>query len=450
VRRALRAAAVSAGCLAACLGWPERPARAWGTAEHQELGSTSYARACAEVQRLIAAPGAAAAAGARFDLVCGRNVAALARIYGDATAVAGDFVAEPSELISAAGAWRFSSRKHYWRLALENSAHFNPMAVSGWREYHQAALDDAVAAAAHEGLPQLERWGRALRENAFADHFLQDSFAAGHMGFNRRASSAAAAKKFHDHWNARGRVVSDFAGNTWTTYGDGRLNQPTNADGRRHVMDAATASVRDLLLTFVFGHLHPQESLTVWRALPFSLEAPELLADAQALVVGHLTDRGGTPTPLVTAVRPARKDTVLHVNVWSFAPFSGGGVTTAVTAGGELAIPYLPAQASLGAGATLDEPSGKHRAVIEAGLLVPLGLCFDGFISHELELMTSTFFVGGADTVLHVDYEANIELGTWLLSAQLGVVELVPEWKTGWRAGLGVGHTFSAAGGGAF
>jgi hypothetical protein len=437
--------------LVASLAGTQRFAHAWATAEHLEIGSTSYVRACDTVERLVSAPDTPAPARARFELVCGRNVAVIARIYGDATAVAGDYVAEPAELISAAGAWRFSSKKHYWLLALENSSHFNPMALDDWRKYHQTALDDALAAAAHEGLSQVEGLGRAIRENAFADHFLQDSFAAGHMGFNRRASSAAAAKSFHDHWNAHGRVVNDRDGHSWTTYGDGWLNAPVNAAGRTHVMDAATGSVRDLVLTFVFGHSHPQESLAVWRALPFTMEAPELLVDAQALVVGHVKVRGGTPMPVVSALLPARKDTVAHVHVWSLAPFSDSGhVTTGVTVGGELAVPYVPAQVSLGAGATLDEPADRHRAVVEAGLLFPLGLAVDGLISHELELMASTFFGGGTDTLLHLDYEANIELGTWMLSAQLGLAELVPGWRTGWRAGLGIGHTFSAAGGGGF
>jgi hypothetical protein len=65
-------------------------------------------------------------------------------------------------------------------------------------------------------------------ENAFADHYLQDSYASGHMGFNRRASSAAAAKVFHDYWNRRGRVVSNRAGARWLAYGDGRLGGPGN------------------------------------------------------------------------------------------------------------------------------------------------------------------------------------------------------------------------------
>ena len=119
----------------------------------------------------------------------------------------------------------------YYLLALENSAHFNPTSTRSWAEYHQQAIVYALAGAAGEGLTSVEQLQLALFESAFADHYLQDSFAAGHMGFNRAASSAAAAKSFHDAWNARGRVATDRAGHRWVTFGDGRLDNPANEEG---------------------------------------------------------------------------------------------------------------------------------------------------------------------------------------------------------------------------
>src|SRR5262249_6479587 len=96
------------------------PAWGWATVEHQELGTISFQRACADV-----ATAAAAAAArddgvrARLELACGRNLPVVAKLYGDATAIAGDFVGDPSELLSPEGAWRFQSPKHYYLLALE-------------------------------------------------------------------------------------------------------------------------------------------------------------------------------------------------------------------------------------------------------------------------------------------------------------------------------------------
>ena len=66
---------------------------------------------------------------ARLERVCGQNLPVLAKLYGDATAIAGDFLGHPAEFLSQTGAWRFHSKKSYYLLALENSAHFNPMST---------------------------------------------------------------------------------------------------------------------------------------------------------------------------------------------------------------------------------------------------------------------------------------------------------------------------------
>jgi hypothetical protein len=436
--------------IAVCLWAAPRAAHAWTTTEHQEIGAASYLAACTEVEALVTTPGRAdEAARARFEIACGANRAIVAVIYGDATAIAGDFVGHPEELLSPAGAWRFSSPKHYYLLALENSAHFNPMSTESWREYHQDALREALAAARAEGLPRFDHWEQALRENAFADHMLQDSFAAGHMGFNRRASSAAAAKAFHDHWNARGRVVTDRGGDTWTTYGDGKLDDPANAAGRRHVITAATLSVRDLVLTFVFDRPHPEASIEALRTLPFTIEAPELLVDAQALVERRTTVRQTAETPLVTTVVPARKNTVVGARVWSASPFAhDADPTVAATASVELAVPVLPAQTIIGAGATLRRPSGGSAAVVEAGLLAHLGLSLDGLVSHEVSVAASFIFLRTVEPMIHAEYEANIELGTSMLTLQGGLAGFWPAREIGWYAGFGYAFVFSAAGGG--
>jgi len=437
--------------LAACVVAVPRTARSWGTREHQEIGTASYLGACAAVATILEQPGAVpalAGARARFEVVCGTNRAALATLYGDATAIAGDFVGHPSELLSPAGAWRFSSPKHYYLLALENSSHFNPMATQTWREYHEDALGQALAAATAQGLPAIDAVEQAMRDNAFADHLLQDSFASGHMGFNRRASSAAAAKRFHDHWNAEGRQVTDRAGATFRTYGDGRLDAPEDADGRAHVIAAATASVYDVMLTFVTGHPHPEASLAAWRLLPFTIEAPQLLVDAEALVARRDTVRDTSQAPLLAMVVPARKNTVAHAQVWTAAPFSRGDPTVAATANVDLAVPALPAQTSLGAGATLHRPDGRHALILEGGLLAHLGLSVDGLLSHEAAATASVLFLRDVATMIHGEYQLNVELGESLITLHGGLAWFLPGRDFGWYAALGVGYTFTAAGGG--
>ena len=325
------------------------------------------------------------------------------------------------------------------------------MATRSWVEYHGAAIREALAASSADGLAKVTALQLALQESAFADHFLQDAFAAGHMGFNRTASSASASKSFHDAWNARGRVVTDRNGDRWITFGDGRLDRPDNAEARRHVMDTATLSVRGVLGAFVLGERSAGEELAVWSALPFAIEAPEL--DVEVVEIFEKADRASDRrlVPLVTTIRPVRKDTVVTAAVWSAAPFSDTGEdVTAAVAGLELAVPRMPAQVHLGAGGTLREAGGSHSAVVDAGFLFPLGISFRGLLSQQLNVIASWVIGNRLATLVHADLQINAELGDVLLALHGGVVEFFPSVQTGWYAAAGLGLTFSAAGGGAF
>ena len=425
-------------------------AAGWATSEHQQLGRTAYAQACREITAEVTARASpASGVSTRSEIACGRNAGELADMYGDATALAGDFLGEPSEFLSQAGAWRFKSKTSYYLLALENSAHFNPMSTQSWADFHGKAVDEALAGARAEGLETVRRFQLAVQESAFADHFLHDSFAAGHMGFNRTASSAAAAKSFHDTWNARGRVVSDRNGDRWITFGDGLLNRPGNEDARRHVQTAATLSVRHVLRAFVFGERAPDQELAVWRALPFTIQAPELNVDVVDLFTREDDPAGRQLVPLLKTIRPVRKDTVLTACLWSAAPFSRtSDAVIAAVAGFELAVPRVPAQSYLGAGGTLREAGGAHSLVLDTGLLFPLGLSFSGLISHELNTTVSWLLRSGVAMVIHAEYQLNVELGDVLLSLHAGLAEFLPDPRTGWYAAFGLGYTFSAAGGG--
>src|SRR6185312_6273470 len=97
----------------------------------------SYLAACASVEVAITTQreGASGDVRGRFEIACGPRDQ-LAHLYGDATAIAGDFVGHPSEVLSPHGAWKFSSPRHYYLLALENSEHFNPLSTESWREFH--------------------------------------------------------------------------------------------------------------------------------------------------------------------------------------------------------------------------------------------------------------------------------------------------------------------------
>jgi len=144
-----------------------------------------------------------------------------------------------------------------------------------------------------------------------------------------------------------------------------------------------------------------------------------------------------------------RKDTVLTAGVWSAAPFSDASDdVVAAVAGFELAVPRVPAQTYLGVGASLREPTATHSLVVDTGLLFPLGLSFSGLVSHQLNTTVSWLIRNRIATVIHAEYQMNVELGDVLVHVQAGLAEFLPNPRTGWYASAGLGLAFSAAGGG--
>ena len=67
----------------------------------------------------------------------------------------------------------------------------------------------------------------ATMYEAFAEHFLQDSFASGHQMVRRGFSASAVSnnKSLHDFYNTIPVQTANLKGETWSAYGDKRLNQ---------------------------------------------------------------------------------------------------------------------------------------------------------------------------------------------------------------------------------
>ena len=64
----------------------------------------------------------------------------------------------------------------------------------------------------------------AIIFNSFADHFLEDIFASGHMVVNRSLLSGIINNRaLHDFYNEDGVNVANLKGETWKQYGDGKL-----------------------------------------------------------------------------------------------------------------------------------------------------------------------------------------------------------------------------------
>jgi hypothetical protein len=422
-------------------------ALAWRGREHRALGAESYIAAC---ERLAPVKDRDAQTAVRYMIACG-NLKTQALLYGQGTAVSGDFKSEPGDFTSSLGAQTLPQLTNYYRLALTNHAHFQPLATREWRVFHAQAIKTALAAVQKQGVEQLGLFEQAFYESAFGDHFLQDAFAAGHMGFNRPGSSAAASLLFHDQWGERGRWVSNRRGATWKTYGDGRLDTPENRDGRAHVVAACTESVYGLVSTFVLGVYDPAADLAVWNEVPFTIEDPELLPDLETLFGGSETLGRPELLPLLSVKRPAVKDGVL--GGWSAFTASFDDMddpSGALLFGGDLLIPGIGTRIEAGAGVGFEGGPTKPRIAVDAGFVKGLALTAQGLISHEIDLGTFILIGSDVDVNLRSSYRINLEAGDWLLRFDLGPAFDIGEAKFGLYSALGLARVLHAAGGGGF
>jgi hypothetical protein len=157
--------------------------------------------------------------------------------YGEVVALAGDYYATPEELTAeltprVADAIRgvtpqdegtFLLNTHrgwfdYASLANENQDHFAPRSWARYAQHHAEALK----------LAAIDRnLDAALVRNAFADHFLTDAFASGHLRVPRDAlvglTGALPTRLMHDEENVYGLWVQSASGFVWRAYGDDHL-----------------------------------------------------------------------------------------------------------------------------------------------------------------------------------------------------------------------------------
>jgi hypothetical protein len=194
---------------------------------------------------------------------------------------------------------RFSwNAKAYVELALRNTDHFGWHNVRAYCRHHARALDLALAARGRDD----ETFRQALYTSAFADHFLTDGFAAGHVRVPRAQIRAWAeetgrgeklagvlSKVLHDQdghvdagslhgqvdENARapgdGLHVQNAAGDEWYTRCDGQLFLERRADAGpavEHAVEAVAASVGELLFAWRRREL-PRERYEATRLVPF-------------------------------------------------------------------------------------------------------------------------------------------------------------------------------------
>ncbi|KAI1456392.1 hypothetical protein F4805DRAFT_230054 [Annulohypoxylon moriforme] len=133
----------------------------------------------------------------------------------------------------------------YLGLARINWDHFGADARIAYNAGHSLALDVAISG-------NLEK---AYTMNAFADHYLEDSFFAGHLRTPRRYLHSSSwflpapdycAKLMHDEDNAIGLSVRNPAGETWTAYGDKRGLDLENDENKKRCIKALQVSADEI------------------------------------------------------------------------------------------------------------------------------------------------------------------------------------------------------------
>lgn len=316
-------------------------AKPFASGEHLWLGGAGAANACAELR----------GEGVIVDATLFQSIPRLKSpqrlSYGELVALSGDFYGSPEALYEekpSALPWLYESNdlddlrklfgselqwieqrqkgrgpdsypdnnirmawnaKAYVELALANTDHFGWHNLVAYVRHHTAALTLAKRAKGEEN----ETFQRALFVNAFADHFLTDGFAAGHirvpraeirewakkLGYSEKLAGAL-SKLLHDqdghvtsvHSKTEdtrpekdGLRVKNAAGDEWFTRCDGQLFLPADASETPSVslpVAAVSASVKELLLAWKKGAL-PEGAFAATRLVPFPHPSAQGLAD---------------------------------------------------------------------------------------------------------------------------------------------------------------------------
>ncbi|KAI8306095.1 hypothetical protein K4K59_011722 [Colletotrichum sp. SAR11_240] len=148
----------------------------------------------------------------------------------------------------------------YIPLAMINWDHFGQDARTAYNACHSISLQ----VAARGDLPL------AYAMNAFGDHFLQDSFAAGHMRTPRRklhdggAAGDYCAKLMHDEDNAIGLSVRSPVGRAWQTFGDKSLLDKEDVSNKNEAWNAVRASANEIYNAWKTKTMHADYIYDRW------------------------------------------------------------------------------------------------------------------------------------------------------------------------------------------
>lgn len=150
--------------------------------------------------------------------------------------------------LSGTGTFEWDLRWRKWGegyigLATINFDHFGLDARKAYKAGHRVALEAASKGDLNMGYAY----------NAFADHFLEDSFSAGHMRTPRRflhsggKAGDKCAQYMHDEDSAIGLNVTNPAGDPWKAYGDKRILDTEDGENQARCKLAIQTSVNEVI-----------------------------------------------------------------------------------------------------------------------------------------------------------------------------------------------------------
>jgi len=125
----------------------------------------------------------------------------------------------------------------YARLALGTTAELNALGTYDWFHLRALELASRIAQSEVSAESRADAVRDALADEAFALHFLEDSFAAGHVAGNW--GNPAVRKGTHDYYNEHGVALDSWSGQRFVALGDSFVRQEDE--------DRTAAAVRDSL-----------------------------------------------------------------------------------------------------------------------------------------------------------------------------------------------------------
>ena len=125
----------------------------------------------------------------------------------------------------------------YARLALGTTAELNALGTYDWFHLRALELASRIAHSEVSAESRADAVRDALADEAFALHFLEDSFAAGHVAGNW--GNSAVRKGTHDYYNEHGVALDSWNGQKFVALGDSFMRQEDE--------DRTAAAVRDSL-----------------------------------------------------------------------------------------------------------------------------------------------------------------------------------------------------------